>query len=648
MKNYIMFILVFPVVLLGSFNVLAQTGIIKKANKEYEDYSYVKTNEILLNVAEKGYGSVDLYQKLANAFYFNNKMEEASKWYGELVALENDISPEYYYRYAQSLKSIEKYKEADKWMQKFVDLKSDDLRSKAFLGMRNYLEAIDDMSKDFPIKNLNINSEVSDFGTNQYENKLIFSSSRTPGKIYKWNNQPFLDLYSAEKNETGDYDDVKKFDSKINTKYHESTVAFLDAKNMMYFTRNNFTEKDRLRRDENGVNRLKMYRVKREENQVWGKVNSVHFNSDNYSVAHPTINANGTKLYFASDMPGTYGESDLFYCDINEDGSLSRPINLGGVINTEAQETFPFINSRGDLYYSSNGLAGLGGLDVFVIRGFESKFDNNETFVVRNIGKPINSPMDDFAYYENLKTLEGFFTSNREGGKGDDDIYSFTIPECSQNIEGVVLNRKTKEILTNATVRLFNASGKEMDRMVVGEDGKYKFNNLLCNKEFLVRASKADYSTDESRIKTSGENEVVTLELELDINKVPLAKGTNLREALSLNPIYFDFDKSNIRPDAEIELQKIIAVLSKYPKMKIDVRSHTDSRATTGYNDALSNRRNISTINYIVSVGGINRLRLTGRGYGESQLANKCSDGVECSEAMHQLNRRSDFIILEL
>ena len=651
LKKHILLIVGFVI----AFNGYGQSRAIKKViKKQYNNFSYVKTSEILGEVAAKGYKSVDLFQKLGNSFYFNNKMEDAAKWYGELMALEGTdlatekIDPEYYYRYSQALKSIQKYDEADQWMQKFAENKASDLRGKSFLGKRDYLKSIEEKSESFIIKNMDINSAASDFGSNQYKNQLIFASSRTPGDIYKWNEQPFLELHAATKQEDGSYSNVEKFDKRINTAYHESTVSFTPDDKIMYFTRNNYTKR-KLKKDLEGITRLKMYRASIQKDGSWGDVKGIHFNSDQYSVAHPTVNVRGTKLYFASDMPGTVGASDLYVVDINADGSLGTPTNLGSKINTEGQETFPYVNSKGDLYFSSNGLTGLGGLDIFMIRDFENKYEKRESFVVENVGKPINSSMDDFGYYENLGTQEGFFTSNRDGGKGDDDIYQFVVPDCLQQLEGLVLDEDTKQLITGATVRLFEASGEEIGKMIVGEDAQYTFQDVPCEKEYLVRVEKENYTSDEARVMTSNNRkEVLNLDLEIKADQVEIAVGTNLREAINLNPIYFNFDKANIRPDAEVELQKVIAVLEKYPNMKIDVRSHTDSRASKSYNDALSSRRNASTIKYLIQVGGIAATRLTGKGYGERQLSNGCSDGVRCSKDEHQQNRRSDFIIVSM
>ncbi|ULC58954.1 OmpA family protein [Flaviramulus sp. BrNp1-15] len=649
MKIKHIFILFISIV---SINCYAQKGSISRGAESYNDFSYVKTTDILLDVANNGYKSVDLFQKLGNSFYFNNKMDDAVKWYGELMSLDevkqnNIIDPEYYYRYAQALKAKENYEESDKWMKKFSASVENDKRAKVFESSPNYLEGIGLNSEDIEIVNLPFNTKHSDFGVSILENQLVFSSAQGKGKNYIWNNQPFLELYSVLKKEDGSYDGLKKFNENVNTRYHESSVAFSPDGNTMYFTRNNFF-KNRLKRDKSGVNRLQLYRAKKVDNS-WQDIKPVHFNSESYSVAHPTINAKGDKLIFASDMPGSSGSSDLYITVINSDGTLGTPQNLGLSINTEAQETFPFINANGDLYFSSNGYPGLGGLDIYRIKDFENKLKNNEDYNLENIGKPINSSLDDFAYYEDLKTKEGYFSSNRKGGKGDDDIYWFKLPECAQQLTGVITDAKTNQLLNGAKASLFDDKGSIVDEQILGEDATYNFNSLSCDREYLVRVSNESYETLEQRVlSTSDRKEKLVLNVTLQKEEVIITKGTNLKDAINLNPIYFDLDKSFIRSDAEVELQKIISVLRKYPNMIIDVRSHTDSRATKNYNKELSQKRNITTINYLVKKGNINANRISGKGYGESELLNKCFDGVKCSEEEHQLNRRSDFIIVKM
>ncbi|WP_147675972.1 OmpA family protein [Algibacter pacificus] len=646
MKNIKHIIAVVFTFIIGLIN--AQDINIEKISKNYDYLAYVTTSEILLKVAEKGYESSELFQKLGNSFYFNNKMEDAVKWYEKLMNLEhqNPLDPEYYFRYAQALKGIEDYKKSDKWMKKFKEANPLDFRSIAFDENKDYLSRIEERSyKNVIIKNLEINSKLSDFGTTPYSDQIIFASSRgKSGMIYKWNNQPYLDLYSATKQDDGAYGLVEKFDDKINTKFHESSVTFTPNAKFIYFTRNNYFKK-RYRKDDKDFNRLQLFRAELGENGTWGNISRIHFNNDSYSVAHPTINADGSKLYFASDMPGSIGMSDIYVVYINEDGTLGTPENLGVNINTEGVESFPFINKKGDLYFSSTGYPGLGGLDIYVIKDFEQlRNKKTNTYNIINIGKPFNSFSDDFAYYENLKKHTGFFSSNREGGKGDDDIYSFTIGDCKQELAGIVKDFKTQDLLVNATVTLFDALGNVIETKKTGADASFSF-QADCNDVYLIRAEKEDYSTDEKRIEAINSIDNLNLKLLLKRDKQKVKLGDDLAKTLDIPIIYFDLDKSNIRPDAALELQKIIQVMKEHPEMNIEVRSHTDSRANDAYNDALSERRNKATIKYLVAIGKIKASRLRGKGYGEKRLVNRCSNGVKCTEAEHQKNRRSEFIV---
>tara|TARA_R110002049_G_scaffold222841_1_gene394471 strand:- start:2480 stop:4474 length:1995 start_codon:yes stop_codon:yes gene_type:complete len=651
MKTISKYILLAFVIVISS-NAFAQKGKIQSVKNDYRNFAYVKTSEVLLEVANNGYKSSDLFQKLANSFYFQNKMEEASKWYGELMKLNEVIDPEYYFRYALALKGIKDYDGSDKWMEKFNTLKPNDLRGKAFVSKVDYKSAIDEMSRDdIELFNLDINTELSDFGTTEYENGIVFASSRGGGRLYKWNEEPYLDIYTAEKKEDDSYEEPKSIGDNVNTKFHESSAVFSPNGKYMFFTRNNFF-RSKYKEDAVGINRLQLYRATLSEDSIWGSIHKIHFNSLDYSVAHPALNLTGTKLYFASDMPGTFGQSDIFVVDVNEDGTLGEPENLGSSINTEGQESFPFVNTDGDLYFSSTGFPGLGGLDVFVSKGTDQKImsGSSRNFPIENVSEPINSAWDDFGYYENLVTKRVYFSSNREGGKGSDDIYTFKYPEIKLMVEGTVQDVNTKELIPGATVILFDEQGVELDRQIVGEDAYFNL-SVDPEKEYLIRVEKDKYTSDEQRFTTPNRNQELKMELLIEKDEQQIEPCDDLAKVLDIPIIYFDFDKSNIRYDAEIEIQKVLAVLNKYPTMHIDIRSHTDCRGPATYNEQLSDRRAQSTKAYFIEKG-IAAERLTAKGYGESRLVNDCgcepSNNSDCSEAEHQLNRRSEFIITSI
>lgn len=634
-----------------ALSAFAQNGKIKSVEDDYKDFAYVKTSEVLLEVANKGYKSADLFQKLANSYYFRNDMENAAKWYGELFTMNEVIDPEYYFRYALALKGIENYEESDKWMKKFNELKPEDMRGRAFLSKVDYKSNIEDQSRDdIEIQNLEINTELSDFGTTEYENGIVFASARGGGRKYRWNEEPYLDLYSVEKTENG-FGEVKEIEGKVNTKYHESSAVFSPNGKYMFFTRNNFYRL-KYKEDGTGINRLQLYRATLSEDGTWDEIHKVHFNSEDYSVAHPTLNLTGTRLYFASDMPGTFGQSDIFVVDVNDDGTLGEPENLGSSINTEGQESFPFMDTSGNLFFSSTGFPGLGGLDIFKSEELDQKVaaGSNRNFPIENVGKPVNSSADDFGYYENLVTKRVYFSSNREGGKGSDDIYTFELPECEQLVFGTVQDSKTDELVPNATVILFDGNGNEIERKTVGEDAAFEF-ELDCEMEYLIRGDKETYASDEKRFTTPKKKQELQLQLLLEKDVQEINPCDDLAKILDIPIIYFDFDKSNIRYDAEIELQKVLAVLNKYPTMNIDIRSHTDCRGLADYNEKLSDRRAKSTRQYLID-NGISADRLTAKGYGESKLVNDCgcepTNESSCSEDEHQLNRRSEFIITSI
>ncbi|TDE26871.1 MULTISPECIES: OmpA family protein [Flavobacterium] len=643
MRNYILLYLI--IVNVFSFSSYAQKAKVTAADKKYESYAYIDAIKIYEKVAEKGYKSVDMFQKLGNSYYFNSDFNKAAKWYSELFAMTLDVNSEYYYRYAQSLKSIGQNDKANEMMEKFQQKSGNDNRAKLFEKNKNYLDIIKANSGRYKIEDTEINSNFSDYGSSFSGNKLVFASARDTGgiskKIFKWTNQSFTNLYSSEIKKDGTLGQPERFSKKINSKFHESTPVFTRDGKTMYFTRNNYLD-GKKGKDSKRVTLLKLYKATINKEGEWVAVVALPFNSDNYSIAHPALSVNEKILYFASDMPGTLGQSDLFQVAINEDGTYDTPQNLGNTINTEGRETFPFISNDNELYFASDGRPGLGGLDIYVV---QLGTDNSITDI-QNVGAPINGTDDDFAFLIDSKNRKGFFTSNRTGGKGYDDIYKFTETRklaCEQSLTGVITNNETTKILPGTKLSLFDEKFQLLKEGISDINGKYSF-EVLCGKTYYVKAEKHDYETKEgttSIAKTSGKSE---LDLALEQRIKPIGIGTDLAKTLNIPIIYFDLNKSFIRKDAAFELAKVLAVMEEYPNMKIDIRSHTDSRQTIQYNEALSDGRAKSTMVWLVK-NGIEASRLTAKGYGETQLVNKCSDGVECTEAEHQANRRSEFII---
>jgi len=625
----------------------AQERLVNKGDLNYEEYSFRPAIDIYKRVMDKGFVSADLLKKLSNSYYFNADYVEAAETYKKLVEnYSNDVGPEHYFRYAQSLKSLGDYDGSDAMMAKFTELTADDIRAVAYKNDKDYMAEIKRNSGRYDVGPFEYNSPYSEFAPAFYKEGLIFSSDRDTGNLAKyrhtWNSKDFLDLYKVNADSVSD-NLVTKLGKLVNTRLHESTSVTTKDGGTMYFTRNNF-KGGKYVKDENGVIRLKIFKSTLVDD-VWQNIEELSFNSDAYSVAHPILSSDEKTMYFASDMPGSLGESDLFMVEINDDGSFGKPINLGNTINTEARETFPFLSSEKILYFSSDGHPGLGGLDVFGTKIADGKLDG----AILNLGEPINSKMDDFTYIMDDASRKGYFASNRPEGRGADDIYSFTenrplVFDCKQEITGTVRDKISNEVLVGATVIVIDENNQEILSTITDSEGKYVL-LLDCNQGNFVRAQIEGYIPSEEYIgKSDGKPKMIDFYLERDT--VTAGFGDDLSKLLQLSTIYFDFDKYIIRKDSEIEVEKVIAAMEKYPSLRIKVNSHTDSRGKDSYNLWLSQKRAESTVNYMISKG-IESERLEGEGYGETKLVNKCSNGVKCSKSEHELNRRSEFIIME-
>jgi len=646
MKNQIISLCLISIFAIFSAN--AQSRQVKKAHKSFADFNYYKAVNQYEALVNKGNSTPEIYKNLGDANYFNANYEDAAKWYESFSELEGSkLDKEQQYRYAVSLRSIKRYEESDKIIQELNASKLGDSRGQKFLQNKDYLEKIRERSGAYTIDSLNINSAESDFSPSFYQEDIVFSTARDTSivkkNVHNWNKKEFLNLYSASPTEGSNFTNVGPFSGKLNSKLHESSTAFTKDGKTVYFTRNNGI-KGKFKRDNDGVSRLQIYRATM-VNGEWGNLVSMPFNADEYSVAHPTLNKAEDKLYFSSDMPGTLGQSDIWVADIHQDGSLGTPVNLGPKINTESKETFPFITENDILYFASDGHPGLGGMDIFA-----TDLSNLESSEIVNLGEPINSISDDFSLIINNNTKKGYFSSNRTNGKGSDDIYSFREEkpldfECTRAIAGVTKDEKTGTTIAKARVVVYDDKNEKVYETVSKNDGSFILEGNCNDGNFVVIGDKETYEQGTTNFKSENGADLGSIIVLLKaIEKAPT--GTDLANYLELEPIYFDFDKWNIRADAAIGLKKVIAYLNEYPSQKIRIGSHTDSRASKAYNIRLSDKRAHSTMEYLIK-SGIDSDRLTALGLGETMLANHCSDYVKCSEDEHQENRRSEFLIVE-
>ena len=608
-----------------SITVSAQNAATKTADKLYNRLEYVDAAKEYLKLVENDKADGYVHKQLADTYYNMFNTTEAVKWYAR--ATETPQDSETYYRYAQMLKANGKYEEANKQMQKFASAAPNDDRAKAFKANPNYIPTLLDKTKRYNVNLLDVSSDKSDFGAVLYDTSLYFTSARnTARKSYGWTDEPFLDIYRADYNADGTITNVIGV-STINSKYHDGPLTMSTDGNTVYFTSDSFRESSF---EKDKANKLKLGRnnlFKATKNgDSWGDITSLPFNSKEFSTSNPSLSRDGKTLYFSSDRPGSIGGVDIWKVAVNADGTYGEPQNLGKKVNTEGNESFPFIaDDNKTLYFASSGRPGLGGLDVFQI-----DLTSGEA---SNLGKPVNSEKDDFAFTFNESKKVGFVSSNRNG---NDDIFG-AIPVCSVDVLTVVTDAKTGAILTNATVSILDDKRNVIATEMSNAKGEVKY-NVECDKPYVVQASKDGYEGNTFAVtKSKGP----TVKIDAAIQPIDVIVTET---EIILKPIFFEYDKSNITQEGAFELDKLVQVMKNNDKLVIMSKSHTDNRGSDKYNLSLSDRRAKSTVQYIISKG-IDASRISGKGMGE--LEPKVDCGASCTEEQHAQNRRSEFLIVK-
>jgi len=601
---------------------------LKQGNKFYEKKEYVKAAEIY----EQLKPTKDILQKLGDSYYNNFQMTNAVRAYGQLFfSYKDSLDKETFFRYANALKGIDDYNKGDAIMSEYLGFEQNTPKF-----MKNITR---NSAFTYKLVMMSKNKTNGDFGISFYGDKVVFASLRNAdGGEYGWNDRPFLDLFSATVTNEGQLTNVEPFPEEINSKKHESNAVFTEDLKTMYFSRTG----ERVQIGNERIATVKLYKAEFVDGK-WTNVTMLPFSSDEYSVEHPALSKDGKQLYFASDMKGTIGSFDIFVVDINEDGTYSQPRNLGETINTIHREQFPFIADDGSLYFASDGHQGNGNLDIFMaIKLNDIDFDKPQ-----NLGETINSGMDDFNLILDYKTGKGYFSSNRTG---DDNLYTVALEENKLlfAVEGVVRDKNSLQLLPGTTVKLYNEAGELLEEVIVGKDGDFTF-NTEPNKKYKVMAFRDFYIPAEASFDTSVKGKVyINLEMKIesysDVEK-NIKKDIEGSLFIELENIYFDLDKSNIKPQAAQVLDGLIALLKKYPYMEIEIGAHTDARASNLYNLRLSNRRAASALEYLVEKG-IDRKRLRSIGYGETKPLIICPKN-DCTEKEHAINRRCTFRILK-
>lgn len=635
---------IFLIAFCACIDLVAQSKL-ERADRFFKDFKFDRAIELYEDLAsEKRRPSLHVVQRLADSHFNRSEYTEAKEWYAKLYAIEGKgMGENNVIKLVQCLKASMEPGAADRLLRDFYADRKD--RLGMIMAQKAYLDSLLIEAPRFEVQNLAFNSKKSDFAPSHYGDLLVFASARdtvkSRGDLYPWNNQPYLDLYITDPDVSRFV--PEKFLDNLASSYHDANVAFVPRTQTLYFTRNHL-KKGRLDANGDGLSNMQILKGSILDNELIN-VAPLSFNSTEYSCGHPALSPDGKYLYFTSNMPGGYGESDLYVVELGADGdALTPPKNLGPNINTKGREMFPYVDDN-ILYFASDGHYGLGGLDVFstVIRSRDSYA------LPQNMGPPINGNMDDFSLVWNGDKGNGYYSSNRFGGVGDDDIYRIkkAKPVDCLVYSGRVLNEKTGDPIPLAHVELYDTAAGFVTAMKTGDNGAFSV-TLPCNRESRLLFSKPGFSKKEISIVTGEDPEGPSTD-----NLVYLTPFESLVvkegdvEKIKVNPIYFEYDRSDITPRAEIELEKVLFVMREFPSVKIKIESHTDSRGSDQYNFRLSDNRAKSTMWYLVSKGVDPERIVSAHGYGEYRLKNRCSNGVRCSEQEHLVNRRSDFVIVE-
>lgn len=634
MKKYIVFIFV----ALFSQIVYCQVHkILEKANYLYEQNEFYNAAAMYEQVFDKISSiteKADIAEKIGDCYYAFANYSKSINWYNTAYLLDT-TNINYKIKYAESLYANGDYNRAFQLYQSLSNTPNLSFMIRQKLdGLKYAFEQLSNPPQ-YDIININeLNTQYSEYYPFIYKNHLLFSSSRvlnSKDEIYSYNGQAFSKIFIATYDSSiGKWKNITPFNEKINNNINNGVATYVPSQNSLYFMRCN---------EPKGRGKLcNIYKANSVDlkNARADDINKIELNNKNYNVGHATFTSDGKTMYFVSDNPEGLGNKDLYVTTMNDDGQWNTPRNLGKSINTPNNEMFPVVVGDTMLYFSSNGFGGMGGLDIL-----SCKIKNDVVISeAKLLPYPINSSGDDFGIVY-LSNDRGIFTSNRNGGKGDDDFYYFTYAPVFLQAKGKVIDKNTRLPLAQTLITL-SINDTIIDTTYTNNEGDYLFENIINDKKYIVKAIKRDYIPQEKELNTFGEKISRTLSSEnghnIDFELFKLTK-----EEIVINNIYYDFDKWTLRPESFVELDKILEILKENPQMIIQINSHTDDRGSDQYNQVLSEKRAQSVVDYLISKG-ISPSRLKYKGWGESNLLIKDAQ----TEDEHQLNRRTTFNLVNV
>jgi len=616
---------------------------IKEADKLYKQLDYKYALEIYEKIM-KDNPSVEVAQKIASCYRFINNTEAAESWYKKSLSYPAASSDNYKFL-AEALKQNGKFEEAAAnykiWGERNPTYATDAEKQANICIVAKTWSENPDIGAVVESE-IGFNSENSDFSPAKFGDDILLVSDRWQKnkkgeEIYGWTGNPYLKIYST--NTTSK--EVTILKGTINKGFHSGPLAVYPSLDTLIFTRAVMSTNKKVKVGEVGKQYL-LVAVKKDGE--WTAKEKLPFNTEGlFSVQHPALSPDGKVLYFASDKPGGFGGMDLYFSEKLPNGSWTQPQNCGGEINTAYDDVFPTVRADGKFYFASKGHIGMGGLDIFSAIGEKNKFKD-----VENLRAPLNSAKDDFGILFNSDNKTGYLSSNRNGGVGLDDIYRFKTgikaEPKSQHVlavNGLVLEKGTNEPIAGLEVLLINKDKGTETKTFSDAQGKFSF-TLEKETDYTIKGNPLQYFTSQSgEISTKGANQSTIYDIKFELER---SKDVY---TIKLNNIFYDFNKWNIRQDAYGDLNKVNDFMVSMPNVRMELIAHTDARGTAVYNQQLSEKRAQSAFDYLASKG-IPTERLSAVGKGETELLNECGDGVKCTAAQHQLNRRTEFKIVKV